>query len=104
MWDYAGDNYVHRLVQSKGDGKMVEIVDERGQALDDSKLDSVTLEVSMSFNQYANPCPVKPILYYAFQKILNQIKCACASCIPWQPVVLKTPYLNYSRVLLTSGI
>ena len=103
MWDYAGDNYVHRLVQSKGDGKMVEIVDERGQALDDSKLDSVTLEVSMSFNHYANPCPVKPILYYVFQKILNQIKCACAY-IPWQPVVLKTPYLNYSRVLLTSGI
>lgn len=24
MWDYAGDNYVHRLIQSKTDGKLVE--------------------------------------------------------------------------------
>lgn len=23
MWDYAGDNYVHRLIQSKTDGKLV---------------------------------------------------------------------------------
>lgn len=25
MWDYAGDNYVHRLIQSKTDGKLVEL-------------------------------------------------------------------------------
>ena len=25
VWDYVGDNYVHRLVQSKTDGKIVEI-------------------------------------------------------------------------------
>lgn len=25
VWDYAGDGYVHRLVQSKGDGKLVEV-------------------------------------------------------------------------------
>ena len=24
VWDYAGDNYVHRLIQSKTDGKLVE--------------------------------------------------------------------------------
>ncbi len=24
VWDYAGDNYVHRLIQSKTDGKVVE--------------------------------------------------------------------------------
>ena len=24
VWDYAGDNYVHRLIQSKSDGKVVE--------------------------------------------------------------------------------
>lgn len=24
-WDYAGDNYVHRLIQSKTDGKLVEL-------------------------------------------------------------------------------
>lgn len=25
VWDYAGDNYVHRLIQSKTDGKLVEL-------------------------------------------------------------------------------
>ena len=25
MWDYAGDGYVHRLIQSKTDGKLVEV-------------------------------------------------------------------------------
>lgn len=24
VWDYAGDNFVHRLMQNKGDGKLVE--------------------------------------------------------------------------------
>lgn len=24
VWDYAGDNYVHRLIQNSTDGKMVE--------------------------------------------------------------------------------
>lgn len=43
VWDYAGDNYVHRLVQNKADGKIVE-VDERGNAIQDEKLDALTLE------------------------------------------------------------
>ncbi|CAH1800491.1 unnamed protein product [Owenia fusiformis] len=44
VWDYAGDNYVHRLVQNKGDGKLVQ-VDERGNVVDnDEKIDSLTLE------------------------------------------------------------
>lgn len=25
MWDYASDGYVHRLIQSKTDGKLVEV-------------------------------------------------------------------------------
>ena len=25
VWDYVGDNFVHRLVQNKEDGKMVEV-------------------------------------------------------------------------------
>lgn len=24
VWDYVGDNFVHRLLQNKGDGKLVE--------------------------------------------------------------------------------
>lgn len=44
VWDYAGDNYVHRLIQNKQDGKLVQF-DEAGRAINqDEKLDSVTLE------------------------------------------------------------
>ena len=44
VWDYVGDNYVHRLIQNKEDGKLVEM-DERGQRASDEKMDSLTLEV-----------------------------------------------------------
>ena len=29
VWDYAGDGYVHRLIQSKTDGKLVEVAPPR---------------------------------------------------------------------------
>ena len=45
VWDYAGDNYVHRRIQNKGDGKLVQ-VDEGGNWVQDEKLDSLTLEVN----------------------------------------------------------
>jgi BRCA1-associated protein len=32
VWDYAGDNYVHRLLQNKADGKLVQ-VDEAGRVV-----------------------------------------------------------------------
>ena len=41
VWDYAGDNYVHRLLQNK-DGKPVEV--ECNQPNNDEKIDSVQLE------------------------------------------------------------
>lgn len=52
VWDYAGDNYVHRLVQNKTDGKLVE-VDERGNAVYE-KLDALTLEVSFPIIHSSN--------------------------------------------------
>ncbi|EDO31557.1 predicted protein [Nematostella vectensis] len=49
VWDYTGDNYVHRLVQNKTDGKLVEFVG------DDEKLDSLTLEYTyLLTNQLEN--------------------------------------------------
>ena len=48
VWDYAGDNYVHRLVQSKDDGKLVEV--ENSQDDNIEKVDSITLEVR-KYNQ-----------------------------------------------------
>ncbi|XP_043199621.1 BRCA1-associated protein-like [Amphibalanus amphitrite] len=37
VWDYVGDNFVHRLVQNKEDGKMVEVEDGREPGQRDSK-------------------------------------------------------------------
>lgn len=45
VWDYAGDNYVHRLLQSKGDGKIVAVNSEATE-VDNEKVDSLTLEYS----------------------------------------------------------
>ncbi|KAJ1524015.1 hypothetical protein ONE63_010558 [Megalurothrips usitatus] len=44
VWDYVGDNFVHRLLQNKGDGKLVEGSAPSKQELTDEKLDSVQLE------------------------------------------------------------
>jgi len=44
VWDYAGDNYVHRLVQNKADGKLVQ-VDEQNAGEQEEKIDSLNLEV-----------------------------------------------------------
>ncbi len=46
------DNYVHRLVQNKGDGKLVEVGGE-GQVLpSDEKIDSLQLEVYYAIIKY----------------------------------------------------
>ncbi|XP_039628127.1 BRCA1-associated protein isoform X1 [Polypterus senegalus] len=45
VWDYAGDNYVHRLVASKTDGKIVQYECE-GDTCQDEKIDALQLEYS----------------------------------------------------------
>uniref|UniRef100_A0A8C4GNJ3 BRCA1-associated protein n=1 Tax=Dicentrarchus labrax TaxID=13489 RepID=A0A8C4GNJ3_DICLA len=45
VWDYAGDNYVHRLVASKTDGKMVQYECE-GDTCHAEKIDALQLEYS----------------------------------------------------------
>ncbi|XP_061553806.1 BRCA1-associated protein isoform X2 [Phycodurus eques] len=45
VWDYAGDNYVHRLVASKTDGKMVQYECE-GDTCQAEKVDALQLEYS----------------------------------------------------------
>lgn len=42
VWDYAGDNFVHRLLQSKSDGKLVATESPGGN--DDEKLEGIQLE------------------------------------------------------------
>ena len=39
------DNYVHRLVQNKEDGKLVEVATQSQQLPGDQKIDSLQLEV-----------------------------------------------------------
>lgn len=43
VWDYAGDNFVHRLLQSKGDGKLV-ATQTPMEGDSDEKIDSMQLE------------------------------------------------------------
>ncbi|XP_036210348.1 BRCA1-associated protein isoform X2 [Myotis myotis] len=45
VWDYAGDNYVHRLVASKTDGKIVQYECE-GDTCQEEKIDALQLEKS----------------------------------------------------------
>uniref|UniRef100_A0A8C7QR41 BRCA1-associated protein n=1 Tax=Oncorhynchus mykiss TaxID=8022 RepID=A0A8C7QR41_ONCMY len=45
VWDYAGDNYFHRLVASKTDGKMVQYGCE-GETCQEEKIDALQLEYS----------------------------------------------------------
>ncbi|CDW58860.1 BRAP2 and zf-UBP and zf-RING 2 domain containing protein [Trichuris trichiura] len=44
VWDYAGDNYVHRLIQSKSDGKLVEFNPGNNKATE--KVEALNLEYS----------------------------------------------------------
>lgn len=45
VWDYAGDNFVHRLLQSKSDGKLVDTkCPEVGDGDDEEKMDSIQLD------------------------------------------------------------
>lgn len=44
VWDYAGDNFVHRLLQSKGDCKLV--ATQSPGDVGDEKIDSLQLEYS----------------------------------------------------------
>lgn len=67
VWDYAGDNYVHRLVQSKGDGKLVE-VDEGGRRVQEEKVDSLALEYTYLLTSQLE----KQRLY--FEEKMNQIE------------------------------
>lgn len=56
VWDYAGDNYVHRLLQNKSDGKMVEVEGNRDSSrAADEKIDAVQLEYTyLLTNQLEN--------------------------------------------------
>lgn len=51
VWDYAGDGYVHRLIQNNADGKLVEIPDPNSSKMtrcnkekDPSKIDALVVE------------------------------------------------------------
>ncbi|XP_073948730.1 LOW QUALITY PROTEIN: BRCA1-associated protein-like [Choristoneura fumiferana] len=51
VWDYAGDNFVHRLVQNKADGKLVAAEGAGGEACGGDKLDSAQLEFTHILTQ-----------------------------------------------------
>lgn len=49
VWDYIGDNYVHRLIQNKADGKIVAVQDQDG--ILEEKFESLTLEYTYLLTQ-----------------------------------------------------
>lgn len=53
VWDYAGDNFVHRLLQSKGDGKLV-AVHTPTEGDSDEKIDSIQLEYTYLLTSQLN--------------------------------------------------
>ncbi|KAI6647610.1 BRCA1-associated protein-like [Oopsacas minuta] len=50
VWDYVGDNYVHRLIMNKDDGKLVEIGRSFGLG-DEEKMESLALEYTFLLTQ-----------------------------------------------------
>lgn len=46
VWDYAGDKYVHRLITSESDGKIVEFPEKDGSKLGTSKVENQQIESS----------------------------------------------------------
>ena len=55
VWDYAADNYVHRLIQNKTDGKLVQFDEMSNRTVNrDEKVDSITLEVRYNDKCFAN--------------------------------------------------
>uniref|UniRef100_A0A8R1DIH3 BRCA1-associated protein n=1 Tax=Caenorhabditis japonica TaxID=281687 RepID=A0A8R1DIH3_CAEJA len=52
VWDYAGDNYVHRLIENEADGKLVEYQRDFNASIDekngkDDKLEGIKLEYTL---------------------------------------------------------
>ncbi|RLV95776.1 RING finger protein ETP1 [Spathaspora sp. JA1] len=50
VWDYAGDNYVHRLVTNESDGKLVELPEGKSKTDDNNTIDKVD-EVGFEYSQ-----------------------------------------------------
>lgn len=51
VWDYAGDNYVHRLLANKSDGKPVEVEGGESYRLAEEKIETVQLEYTYLLTQ-----------------------------------------------------
>lgn len=47
VWDYVGDNYVHRLIQNKGDGKLVEL---RGEGVSTYEIVRILFPISIDLH------------------------------------------------------
>nr|DBA23213.1 TPA: hypothetical protein GDO54_014148 [Pyxicephalus adspersus] len=97
VWDYAGDNYVHRLVASKTDGKIVQYECE-GDTCQEEKIDSLQLEYS-----YLLTSQLESQRIYWENKIVRLEKDTAderggveqRSCIPLHALPL---YLHYDRL------
>lgn len=91
VWDYAGDNYVHRLIQSKTDGKLVELNSHCAHADDscgscDCSIDSAFTEAVLNSKVEAVKdfhLPSLQILIFLFYSLSDVVWC----CVPILQIV-----------------
>ncbi|KAM7258243.1 hypothetical protein ACFE04_013984 [Oxalis oulophora] len=85
VWDYVGDNYVHRLIQSKTDGKLVELnshclhangscgsCDCSKSGISDTLFDSKVEEIANEYNELLAPQLDNQRSY--FEALLQDVK------------------------------
>jgi hypothetical protein len=66
VWDYVGDNYVHRLIQNKSDGKLVEL---RGEGVNNYDIVRICC---FSFHMFM--IEIRMILMKIHQKLMQLTK------------------------------
>ncbi|XP_065918473.1 BRCA1-associated protein-like [Dysidea avara] len=92
VWDYAGDNYVHRLVHNKTDGKLVEVPGTSDDIADTEKLDSLQLEYT-----YLLTSQLESQRHY-FEGKVAQIETAAQEQLSLVEERLKTTVLECERL------
>lgn len=66
VWDYVGDNYVHRLIQNKSDGKLVEL---RGEGV--STFEIVRIYLFSNFYFELNTAEFRMIIMKVHRKLIQ---------------------------------
>ncbi|XP_035562613.1 BRCA1-associated protein isoform X4 [Canis lupus baileyi] len=91
VWDYAGDNYVHRLVASKTDGKIVQYECE-GDTCQEEKIDALQLEINNMKTKFKETIEKCDNLEHRLNDLLKEKqsverKVSCQMDVVWNAVL-----------------